>query len=206
MGISKHIDLTREYALHGEDGYYIDPFIITMTLVEDSKLDMAYYPLKEYIEKTEITITEDKVNNNIELLEHLRKYISNLREKCLSLFDILDELSRIVRRDITDEGLEKLRDLDFGVNKYGNLYYMDSYRLLDALVYNVKDFHEKIEFANSEDTYTKKIDLESMPIPSKEIQTKDLDHCDEKQFIKLSDTQRSNLALKAVEKVKKDNN
>ncbi len=136
-------------------------------------------------------------------LQYFKTYTSILKEKCKTLFEILEDLAKIKEGTISQEGWDRIVDLDFHVNEYGDVYTTDIERLADTIIYNVKDLHDKITKGNNPETYltfrefkhnmAKDGIFESEIYPKKEVQIKDLyyGHC--KEFIALSENQEEKL-------------
>lgn len=261
--IRKFIDLDSRYAIYGENGYYIDPFIIQMAIVDNLNLAMSYTEIEEFIRIAAITLTSKQIkeyleqklveenpelkkriekpkskrNNNIaELtdqdinnssqefidnlcvaryyfepysLEYFNTYISILKVKCQTLFGILSDLFSIKRGKIALNQSQVILDLDFHINEVGDIYFADAIRLLDAIIYNVKDLHDKVNQGNKFETYLtfkkskhqllKDGVFESEIYPRKEIQIKDLNYAYSKEFIALSEKQKEQLEKEQLE-------
>lgn len=268
-GIRRYIDLEDRYAIYGESGYYIDPFLINMAIVDELKLSMSYNEIKEFINNTNtnITLTQEEIkeflNNKMNeehpglkeeieksmkntsssiiftsdeeentrkvdasvrkmramatasryyfepySLQYFKNYVSILKEKCRTLFDILDDIDRIRTEEITEEQWKRIIDLDFHINENGDIYYADADRLLAAVVYNVKDLYNKIKQGNNVETYLtfkesrhsllKDDVFESEIYPRKEVQIKDLHYACRSEFIALSDQQQKELEKERI--------
>lgn len=257
MNLSKYVDLEVQYALYGEDGYYIEPLIVHTMIVDELKLGMSFYDMKQFVKGITITLTEEEIQQFLEQkmkeeepglkeslkesmkissiitltgnpdevekrirashkkmqdidkasryrfepfsLQYLKGYVSNLKEKLISMFDVLNDLENIKNGEIDEDGWKRILDLDFHVNKFGNLYASDVVRLVDAIVYNVKDLYDTVNKGNQLETYlTFKLsehDLlkndvwPSEVYPSKKIRVKSLSCQYDKQFIALSEHQ-----------------
>ena len=59
--IDKYVDLLSRYAIYGENGYFIDPFIIHTILIDELKLNMSFSEMEKFVNKASITITEDEI-------------------------------------------------------------------------------------------------------------------------------------------------
>ena len=59
--IDKYVDLLNRYAIYGENGYFIDPFIINTILVDELKLHMSFSEMEKFVNEAGITITEDEI-------------------------------------------------------------------------------------------------------------------------------------------------
>ena len=86
-------------------------------------------------------------------LQYFKTYTTILKEKCKTLFEILEDLFKIKDGTISQEGWNRIVDLDFHINKYGDVYTTDIQRLANAIIYNVKDLHDKITKGNNPETY-----------------------------------------------------
>ena len=146
-------------------------------------------------------------------LQYFKTYTSILKEKCKTLFEILDDLTKIKDGTILEDGWNRIIDLDFHINEYGDIYITDAERLADAIIYNVKDLYEKITKGNNPETYLKfkkskhnmaKYGIfESELYPRKEIQIKDLNYGFCKEFIALSKNQEEKLKQEIFEIISK---
>lgn len=59
--IDKYVDLLSRYAIYGENGYFIDPFIIHTILVDELNLHMSFSEMEKFVNEASITITEDEI-------------------------------------------------------------------------------------------------------------------------------------------------
>ncbi len=187
--IRKYINLEERYALYGENGYYIRPYIICTALVDELKLSMSYEEIKEFIKTANITLTSEQIKTfltneinkeQLELkepleeenkekgkdmvvvsgycfepysLQYFKTYVSILKEKCKSLFAILDNLEQISSEKMTEEQWQTILNLDFHINENGDIYFADAVSLLDAMVYAVRDLHDRVMQGNDPKTY-----------------------------------------------------
>ncbi len=147
-------------------------------------------------------------------LQYFKTYTSILKEKCKTLFEILEDLFKIKDGTISQEGWNRIVDLDFHINKYGDVYINDIQRLANAIIYNVKDLHDKITKGNNPETYltfkeskhkeSRDEIFESKNYPRKEVQIKDLyyEHC--KEFIALSENQKEMLRNERYKMLEED--
>ncbi len=136
-------------------------------------------------------------------LKYFRKYTSILKEKCKTLFEILENLLLIKEGQGSDESWNWVSDLDFHINEFGDLYMEDVVRLADAIVYNVRTLYNKIHNGNNLETYlTFKESKHSMGkdgvfgselYPRREIQIKNLNYVNRPEFIALSEKQKQEL-------------
>lgn len=267
-GIRRYVNLEERYAIYGESGYYIAPFLINMAIVDELKLSMSYNEIEKFIKNTNITLTQEEIkeflNNKMNeehpglkeeieksmkntssiitftsdekenkrkidanvrkmramttasryyfepySLQYFKNYVSILKEKCRTLFDILDDIGRIRTEEITEEQWKRIIDLDFHINENGDIYYADADRLLDAVVHNVKDLYNKIKQGNNLETYLtfkeskhsllKDDVFESEIYPRKEVQIKDLHYACSSEFIALSDQQQKELEKERID-------
>ena len=65
--VGEYVDLEKNYAVYGTNGYFLDPFLIKMMIIDKIKLDMTFVELEKFIETCEITISAD------EIIEYLNK-------------------------------------------------------------------------------------------------------------------------------------
>lgn len=91
-------------------------------------------------------------------LEYFKKYIDILKEKSLSLFEIVNKIQNIALGKINDENeikqiIDSLLEYDIKILENGNIYYQDMIRLLTPLIENVLALKEKVESANNFETY-----------------------------------------------------
>lgn len=140
-------------------------------------------------------------------LEYFKKYIDILKEKSLSLFEIVNKIQNIALGKINDEGeinkiISLLSEYDIKILENGNIYYQDLIRLLTPLVENVLELKEKVDSANSLETYLSfKISKHSLYkdgfteddiYPKRALQVKAYEF-DTKGYIRLSHKQREAL-------------
>ena len=147
-------------------------------------------------------------------LQYFKIYTSILKEKCKTLFEILEDLAKIKNGTISQEEWDRIVDLDFHINEYGDIYITDVVRLADAIIYNVKDLYDKVTKGNNPETYLtfKKSKnymarngiSESEIYPKKEVQIKDLDYGHFKEFIALSENQKNMLNKERLEMLEED--
>ena len=191
--MGKYADLISNYALYGENGYYVEPFIIHMMIVDELKLPMSFNEIKTFIKECNISITADEIKEFLDKkmveeepglkekiekemktssiitftgdegedkrridasvekmkdmataskyyfepysLKYFKTYVSILKKKCSALFDVLADLDKIKTEEITEEGRQRILDLDFHINEEGNVYVEDINRFAEALVY-----------------------------------------------------------------------
>lgn len=265
--VDRYVDLLTQYSLYGDDGYYVDPFIIKMMIVDEVNLPMSFNEIKEFVSEASITLTEEEIKKFLDKtmdeeeptlrcelensfkpfphninewteddikragrrygtlilkrryefdpnsLQYFKTYVSILKEKLKTLFDILNDIDKCKNGSITKEGLNRILDLDFNINSKGNVYILDLERLADAIIYNIKDLYFKVIEGNNPSTYLEfkksfnlldKIgSLEKEDYPSKEVQIKDLHYAYQSEFIALSKKQKENLKNDSLENFKK---
>lgn len=146
-------------------------------------------------------------------LQYFKIYTSILKEKCKTLFEILEDLTKIKEDTISEEGWNRIVDLDFHINEYGDIYTTDVVRLADAIIYNVKDLYDKITKGNNPETYltfkeskhnmAKDGIFESELYPRKEVQIKDSHYAHKPEFIALSETQQTQVRKEELENFSK---
>lgn len=219
--IDKYVDLLGRYAIYGEKGYYIEPFIIKHMIVNELELSMTFNEIEKFINDCKISLTAEEVkeflkkkNHKFEpyTLEYFKIYTSILKVKCRTLFGILDDLEKIKDDEISEECWDRILDLDFHINKDGEIYIPDAVRLADAIIYNVKDLYNKINQGNNCETYLNfkesKFDLyedgifESEIYPRKELQIKDKYYSSKNEFSALSEKQEEELRKQEVDNFK----
>ena len=145
--------------------------------------------------KFKTTILENYYRFEPHLLEYFKTYTSILKEKCKTLFAIVEDLFKIEDGTISKEEWNRIVDLDFHINEYG-IYIDDAERLIDAIIYNVKNLYEKITKGNNPETYLtykKSKNNKSNHYLRKEVQLKNLDYKLCKEFIALSENQKEKL-------------
>ena len=167
VNVGNYADLISNYALYGDNGYYVEPFIIHMMIVDELKLPMSFNEIKTFIKECNISITADEIKEFLDKkmveedkrridasvekmkdmvtaskyyfepysLKYFKTYVSILKEKCSTLFDVLADLDKIKTEEITEEGRQRILDLDFHINEEGNVYVEDINRFAEALVY-----------------------------------------------------------------------
>lgn len=137
-------------------------------------------------------------------LEYFKKYIDILKEKSLALFEIVNKIQNIALGKINDENeinqiISLLSEYDIKILENGNIYYQDLIRLITPLVENVLELREKVEIANSLETYLSfKVSKHSLYkdgfteddiYPKRALQVKAYEF-DTKGYIRLSHKQR----------------
>lgn len=124
-------------------------------------------------------------------LMYFKNYVNDLREKCLTLLEIVRDIEKIKERRIGVDNWQRIVDLEFYINEKGDISVEDAIRLINAIIYNVNDLYEKVIAGNNYETYLNfklyKTDL----YPSKEIQIRDLKFAFSDEFIALSQHQLS---------------
>lgn len=144
-------------------------------------------------------------------LEYFKIYTSILKEKCKTLFEIIEDLFKISKGTITEEGLNWMRDLDISVNDEGTVSYEDAGRIVNVVVYNVRDLYEKNRQGNNLETYLTfkesrhRLDKDGMfeceIYPRKEIQIKNLDYDCCRGLLDLSERQKEELMEERLENI-----
>lgn len=143
-------------------------------------------------------------------LQYFKIYTSILKEKCKTLFIILEDLSKIKEGTISEDSWNHIMDLDFRINEYGDIYSADVERLADAIIYNVRDLYDKIMEGNNPETYLtfkeskynigKDGILEGELYPRREVQIKDLNYNSKPEFIALSINQKEKLKQQGLDR------
>ena len=87
------------------------------------------------VEKMKDMVTASKYYFEPYSLKYFKTYVSILKKKCSALFDVLADLDKIKTEEITEEGRQRILDLDFHINEEGNVYVEDINRFAEALVY-----------------------------------------------------------------------
>lgn len=207
----KFVDLLNRYVIYGEDGYYINPLVMTSIIPEELNLSMSINEVIDYIKNASVQLTEQEIKNYLKekfqqddseldirqknrkrlsgdptkwteediqnasqqfvddlvaikyqydpyILEYFKKYIDILKEKSLSLFEIVNRIQNIALGKINDQDeinqiINLLSEYDIKILENGNIYYQDLIRLLTPLVENVLELKEKVESANNLETY-----------------------------------------------------
>ncbi len=142
-------------------------------------------------------------------LQYFKIYTSILKEKCQTLCSVLSDIKKCKTEEVSEEALQRFKDLDFHINSKGNIYFKDAERLADAIIYNVKDLEEKVQTGNNPEIYLtfkeSKHDLMRDDIwecdiyPRKEIQIKDRYYAHLPEFIALSETQQTQVQKEDLE-------
>jgi len=146
-------------------------------------------------------------------LHYFKTYTSIIKEKCKTLFEILEDLAKVKDGTISELGWKRIVDLDFHINEFGDIYITDAERLADAIIYNVKNLYDKIIQGNNPNTYltfkgsehsmAKDGIFESEIYPKKEVQVQDLEYSYCKEFIAMSDNQKEKLMQERLERFSK---
>ena len=61
VNVSKYVNLNENYAIYGINGYFLEPFLIKMMIIDEIKLGMSFVELERFIEECEISVTEDEI-------------------------------------------------------------------------------------------------------------------------------------------------
>ena len=123
MIISKYVDLENRFAIYGENGYYINPFLVRVAALDELNLSMSYSQLIDYIKK----IGDEK--------------LQKLKTKCLSLFEIIDNIGNINSNKLDSKELEKIKDSKIKINSNGDIYYKDAEKLLKTIIDKVNELY-----------------------------------------------------------------
>lgn len=185
---------------------YINPFIIKIIIIYELDLSLSYINLKKMVEEATITIEKSKTkipDNKLNYLNYMKNYVSILKEKCLTLLDIIDDINKIKDEKITEQGLKRIKELDLNINESGNILKDDAIRLIEATIYNIKDLKEKVTQGDCHKTYLDHTDYQNEfektningngIYPNKEVQILDIDQYQKKELIALSENQKQKL-------------
>lgn len=129
VSIDKYVDLLSRYALYGEDGYYVDPHIVHRIIVDELKLSMSFEEIETFIKTCEISSADKE-----------RK----LKERCITFFEILEDLAKIKTETISKEGWNRINEMGIHINEYGNIYITDVVRFADEIIDSIKALYNKI--------------------------------------------------------------
>lgn len=100
VNVSKYIDLDTNYAIYGINGYFLEPFLINMMIIDEIKLGMSFVELERFIEECEISVTEDEI----------KKFLDKKRNENYTGSKVSSENNRssiLIQEDTTPEKLEK---------------------------------------------------------------------------------------------------
>lgn len=88
-------------------------------------------------------------------LEYFKRNVMIYREKSLRLFYLITDIINAKKKDFLANSslIDKLNRYDIKVDSSGNIYYSDIDRLVNPFVYNLDNMLEKLEEANSLNTY-----------------------------------------------------
>lgn len=64
--IDEFVDLLNNYAIYGENGYYIEPLVMTKIIVDNLHLSMSYNGIIEFIKDAKVTVTEAQVKEYLD--------------------------------------------------------------------------------------------------------------------------------------------
>lgn len=183
------------------------------SLCSRNLVDVTLEDISRSAEEAVVTILAERYKFDPYTLQYFKIYISILKEKCKTFFEIVDDLAKIKDGTISEKGWERIQDLDFHVDQSGNLFRTDVTRLVNAILYNVKDLYDKVLEGNNPATYLT-FKLFSDPMiqddmnvgdlyPRKEVQIKDLYYSYRSEFIALSDHQKEVLEQKRLDRFSK---
>lgn len=100
VNVSKYIDLDTNYAIYGINGYFLEPFLIHMMIIDEIKLGMSFVELERFIEECEISVTEDEI----------KKFLDKKRNENYTGSKVSSKnngSSILIQEDTTSEELEK---------------------------------------------------------------------------------------------------
>lgn len=99
VNVSKYVDLDINYAIYGINGYFLEPFLIKMMIIDEIKLGMSFVELERFIEECEISVTEDEI----------KKFLDKKSENYIGLKvnSKNNGSSILIQEDTTSEELEK---------------------------------------------------------------------------------------------------
>lgn len=88
-------------------------------------------------------------------LEYFKRNVMIYREKSLRLFYLITDIINSKKKDFLANSslIDQLNRYDIKVDSSGNIYYSDIDRLVNPFVYNLDNMLEKLEEANSLNTY-----------------------------------------------------
>lgn len=64
--IDEFVDLLNNYAIYGENGYYIEPLVMTKIIVDNLQLSMSYNSIIEYIKDAKVNVTEEQIKEYLD--------------------------------------------------------------------------------------------------------------------------------------------
>ena len=199
-----------------EKDRYLDPSYMVSYL--DRKFGRTFQSLKRLIKDSDIVLSEDEIkdfidkennkeeykNNyffNSKILKFYKKYLEILKEKCLHLLKIVENIAKNNLKEIESE----IESLDITINNKGQILEKDAIRLLIPILYNTNLFFRKLCEANNPKSYIKENvilqKLESNEISEEDVypdialQNFNLYVFDE-GFVPLSDKQENELLSK----------
>lgn len=206
IDIKKYKILEKNSKTEESKDNYINPFIIKIIIIYELDLSLSYINLKKMVEEATITIEKSKTkipDNKLNYLNYIKNYVSTLKEKCLTLLDIIDDIKKIKDEKITEQGLKRIKELDLNINESGNILKDDAIRLIEATIYNIKDLNEKVTQGDCHETYLDHTDYQNEfektningngIYPNKEVQILDIDQYQKKELIALSENQKQKL-------------
>lgn len=100
VNVSKYVNLDINYAIYGINGYFLEPFLIKMMIIDEIKLGMSFVELERFIEECEISVTEDEIKKFLDK-KRSENYIG------LKVNSKNNGSSILIQEDTTSEELEK---------------------------------------------------------------------------------------------------
>ena len=100
VNVSKYVNLNENYAIYGINGYFLEPFLIKMMIIDEIKLGMSFVELERFIEECEISVTEDEIKKFLDK-KRSENYIG------LKVNSKNNGSSILIQEDTTSEELEK---------------------------------------------------------------------------------------------------
>ena len=195
INISDYIDLKKEYSYYKEQGYYINPGIISIIIDKELNIPITYKEIEKFIKGSNVKLTPFETNNQ-ELLNYYKNYINILKKKIMTLLSVQEDLcNNYIYNNLSQDSLKRLVELDFHLNSIGNIYYKDAIRLAEAIIYNITDLYNTLLEANNINSYKNKNIKENYP--DERIITKNLSIHKREEFIELTEKQ--------IKEIRRDN-
>lgn len=135
---------------------YVDTIYLIKKLEEE--LDLPFFEILEKVKKSNIQIEEQEVGKyfyGIVNLDYLNKCILILKNKCITLLELILKLANNNINDIESE----LKNLDIILNKRGKILYSDIIRLTKPTIYNINTLFCMVKMSSEKETYMTEFNL-----------------------------------------------
>lgn len=135
---------------------YVDTIYLIKKLEEE--LNLPFFEILEKVKKSNIQMEEQEVDKyfyGIVNLDYLNKCILILKNKCITLLELILKLANNNISNIESE----LKNLDIILNKRGKILYSDIIRLTKPTIYNINTLFCMVKMSSEKETYMTEFNL-----------------------------------------------